>query len=133
LASGLSRHTRLQFFLRYWLPLIGYVGLIFTLSAQPNLRPPLSFENSDKLMHLLEYGGLGLVLFPLVRASNPARSALFTAVFALVCGLTIGAADENFQRTIPGRACDLFDWFADGTGVALAQFATFLWWRSRGE
>jgi VanZ family protein len=133
LASGSSRHARLEFFLRYWLPVIGYVALIFTLSAQPHLRPPLQFTNSDKVMHLGEYGMLGLLLFPLVRASNPARTLVFTGLFALACGMTIAAADENFQRLIPGRMCDVFDWVADSAGLALAQLARVAWARAGGR
>ena len=118
-----------MFFLRYWLPLIGYVGLIFTLSAQPYLHPPLQFHNSDKLMHLLEYGGLGVLLISMLRASNPARAMWISVALAVACGMAIGAGDENFQRLTPGRSCDLFDWFADSTGVVLAQCAAWVWAR----
>jgi len=131
LASGLSRHPNLLFFLRYWLPLIGYVGLIFTFSAQPNLPAPLPFENGDKICHLVEYGGLGVLLIAMLRASNPRRHVLVSSLLAVAGGLAIGAGDENFQRLIPGRQCDLYDWIADGTGVVLAQLAAFVWARLR--
>jgi VanZ family protein len=133
LASGHHRHPGLLFFLRYWLPLLCYVGLIFTLSAQPYLKPPLHFHESDKLMHTLEYGGLGVLLLSMLRASNPARPRLVSALLAVTCGMTIGAGDEQFQRLIPGRMCDLFDWLADSSGVVLAQLAAFAWWRLRGK
>ncbi len=129
MASGLHRHPGLLFFLRYWLPLLGYVGLIFTLSAQPYLQPPLHFHESDKLMHLLEYGGLGVLLISMLRASNPARPPAVSALMAVACGMAIGAADENFQRAIPGRVCDLHDWFADSAGVVLAQLGALAWAR----
>jgi VanZ family protein len=131
LASGLYRQPRLLFFLRYWLPLIGYVGLIFTLSAQPNLQPPLHFQNSDKLMHLLEYGGLGVLLLSMLRASNPARAMWISVLLAVACGTAIAAVDENFQRTTPGRMCDVTDWLADSAGVVLAQCAAWVWARFR--
>ena len=131
MASGIYRHPRLLFFLRYWMPLIGYVGLIFTLSAQPNLQPPLHFQNSDKLMHLLEYGGLGVLLLAMLRASNPSRVLWFSVVLTIVCGMTIAAGDENFQRLTPGRQCDLYDWFADSTGIVLAQGVAWLWARAQ--
>jgi VanZ family protein len=130
LASGLHRHPRLLFFLRYWLPLLGYVGLIFTLSAQPYLQSPLHFHNSDKLIHASEYFGLGVLLLSMLRASNPARPRGFSALMALACGMTIAAGDENFQRLIPGRQCDFFDWLADSIGVLLALGAAWVWARA---
>lgn len=131
MASGLHRHPRLLFFLRYWLPLIGYVGLIFTLSAQPRLQAPLRFQNSDKIIHAFEYAGLGVLLLAMLRASNPRRPIVASALLAVLAGMSIGAIDENFQRAIPGRMCDLVDWFADSTGVIVAQMAAYVWSRLR--
>src|SRR5262245_25865632 len=53
------RRTFFQLFLWFWMPVFTYLAVIFTLSAQPDLTPPTSFENSDKYWHMLEYGGLG--------------------------------------------------------------------------
>ena len=131
MASGLHGRPRLLFFLRYWLPLIGYVGLIFTLSAQPYLQSPLTFHNGDKIEHFCEYGGLGILLVAMLRAANPRQPRLFASFAAVAVGMVIAAADENFQRLIPGRQCDFYDWVADSTGVTLAQFAALLWSRLR--
>jgi VanZ family protein len=128
----LYRGSKLLFFLRYWLPLIGYVGLIFTLSAQPYLAPPLKFHNSDKLMHTLEYGGLGVLLISMLRSSNPKRARWASSLMAVLCGMSIAAADENFQRMIPGRMCDFTDWLADSGGLLLSQLSAWLWARSQG-
>jgi VanZ family protein len=118
-------------FLRYWLPLIVYVSLIFVLSAQPNLHPPLHFQNSDKLMHFGEYGVLGILLFRLVRSRSWGRRRDVAALAVLLAGMAIGVADERFQAFIPGRSCDLFDWLADSLGVGMAQLACLAWteWR----
>src|SRR5262245_47241611 len=50
LALAAPRHT----FVRYWLPVLTYVAMIFTLSAQPHLRPPFHFQNADKVVHMTE-------------------------------------------------------------------------------
>jgi VanZ family protein len=113
-------------FIRYWLPVLVYLTVIFSLSAQPNLKPPMSFQNSDKFWHVLEYGGLGLLLGRALRAGQFARAALVAAGVALAAGSLIGAADETFQRSIPGRESSAADWAADTAGVALAQGA-LLW------
>ena len=114
-----GRQTRL--FARYWLPLLAYVSLIFVLSAQPHLQPPFKFENSDKLMHLLEYGGLGILFARALRASFPERGWVFTSLLALGTGLAIAAGDEYFQSYIPGRESSVLDWLADGAGLTFAQ------------
>jgi len=113
----------------YWLPVLVYLTVIFSLSAQPNLRPPMEFRNSDKLWHLLEYGGLGLLLGRALRAGLAARPALAAAAGALVLTSLVGAADEIFQRTIPGRESSVLDWSADTVGAALAM--GFILWLAR--
>jgi VanZ family protein len=123
LASGGSGSRRSKLFVRYWLPVLGYVSVIFVLSAQPGLQSPLRFQNGDKVMHLLEYGGLGLLFARAVLASFPARPWVFVSLLALFTGLGIGAGDEYFQSYIPGRESSVFDWLADGTGLTLAQLA----------
>lgn len=114
---------RTAVFLRYWLPVLAYVSLIFALSAQQGLQPPVKFQNSDKLAHMLEYGVLGWLLVRALRAVMPKRSWVFTTMLALGLGLCIGAGDEFFQSFIPGRTSTVFDWLADGTGLTLSQLA----------
>ena len=129
MAGGSTRPSGL--FLKYWLPLLAYVALIFTLSAQPHLSPPMHFQNADKVCHLGEYGVLGLLLFRLVRAMHWARRRDVAALLVLAIGMAIGGMDERFQSIIPGRSCDVLDWLADSLGVALAQVVSLAWteWR----
>jgi VanZ family protein len=123
LKSGGTGSDRSRLFARYWLPVLAYVSLIFILSAQPHLQPPLRFQNSDKVMHLLEYGVLGLLFARALRASFPGRGWVFTSMLALGIGLGVGAGDEYFQSFVPGRESTVFDWLADGTGLTFAQLA----------
>ncbi|MFN8587653.1 MAG: VanZ family protein [Candidatus Eisenbacteria bacterium] len=123
MANGGPGQENFRFFLRWWLPALAYVAVIFTLSAQERLAPPFHFQNSDKVMHLLEYGGLGLLLARAIRASLPGRSWLETALVTAAVGLAIGACDEKFQSYVPGRESSVFDWFADATGITFAQIA----------
>ncbi len=127
MANGRTRQETSRLVLRYWLPVLAYVSVIFILSAQPHLKPPLHFQNSDKLMHLLEYGGFGLLLARAVRATLPQHAFLVTSLLTLALGMAIGAGDERFQALIPGRECSLLDWFADSTGLTFAQlvYVTF--------
>jgi VanZ family protein len=109
------------FFLSYWLPVLLYLTIIFFLSAQPSLTPPLQFANSDKLYHVGEYFGLGILLVRAIRASSPSMRVLNAALVALCLGIVVGTSDEMFQSTVPGRQSDAFDLMADTAGVLLAQ------------
>jgi len=109
-------------FIRYWLPVLVYVTLIFTLSAQPYLKPPIRFPvMSDKIYHLGEYGVFGLLLSRAVRASLRVPLPIAAAMMTLALGVLIGAADETFQSFIPGRESSIYDLLADTIGVGLAQ------------
>ena len=108
-------------FVRYWLPVLVYVLLIVVLSAQPGLRPPASFKEADKLAHILEYFGLGLLLARAWTATLPPRRLMLPIVFALVTGVGIGTGDELFQLTIPGRDSSVYDLIADTIGLLIAQ------------
>jgi len=117
-----------------WLPVFAYVALIFTLSAQPRLTPPFTFQNSDKLMHLLEYGGLGVLLARAIRRSWPWRTVASAAFTTLCIGLAIAACDELFQSTVPGRDATVFDWYADGFGLVISQLIVLAFGRiTRGD
>ena len=110
-------------FFRYWLPVLAYVGLIFVVSAQPRLRPPVSFQNADKFAHVIEYGILGFLLVRARRGDGPTRDPLGDGMFALAIGLAVGASDESFQAMVPGRESSVRDFLADGCGLVLAQIA----------
>jgi VanZ family protein len=106
-----------------WLPVLVYLTIIFTLSAQPNLASPFPFRNGDKVAHTLEYGGLGVLLVRAVRSRRGWDRPLAGGLLALVIGLVIAAADEKFQSFIPGRDSSVFDWMADAGGLILGQLA----------
>jgi VanZ family protein len=108
-------------FLRYWLPVLVYVAAIITLSAQPRLRPPVEFQNADKLYHVLEYLVLGVLLARAFRATSPADRPVRPVILAVVVGVAFGAFDEYFQSFVPGRISSVRDLIADAVGVTFAQ------------
>jgi len=116
-------------FARYWLPVLAYVGVIFYLSAQPHLQSPFGFAQGDKLAHLLEYGGLGVLLHRALRGTTDLGRPASTALVAVTIGMVIGLGDELFQRHVPGRESSAFDFFADTVGLSLAQLVALLFGR----
>jgi len=122
LALAAPRHT----FIRYWLPVVAYIAMIFTLSAQPNLKVPFHFQNADKVIHMSEYCGLGILVVRALRTVPRLQSAVVAGLVAIMIGVGIGASDELFQSTVPGRDSDVFDWIADSIGVTMAQ-VIYIW------
>lgn len=122
----LNRDRRDPRFVRYWLPVLLYVGLIFAVSSLPRLEPPIRLHDGDKLAHVLEYGVLGYLLVRALRSTARWAAPLAGGLLALTIGLGIGAADELYQATIPGRDSTVHDWVADATGLLLAQMAYLL-------
>ena len=108
-------------FLLYWLPVLLYLTVILVLSAQPYLTPPLELPNSDKVMHVLEYFGLGVLVVRALRATMRITLPLVAALLALSFGILVGTGDEYFQSFVPGRQSSPFDLLADTAGLILAQ------------
>ena len=108
-------------FLRYWLPVLVYLTVIFVASAQPYLRPPFEFRNSDKIWHVLEYLGFGLLVVRALRATMRLTVPLAAALIALSVGIVVGAGEEYLQSFVPGRVSSPLDLLADAVGLALAQ------------
>ena len=111
--------------LRYWLPVVVYVGLIFTASSLHNVGPSL-FPNMDKLEHMLEYGLFGLLLGRAFRFTVGGKRGLWWAVGTVLVGSAVGALDEFYQSFVPGRDSDIHDWMADSFALLLAVLFTQL-------
>jgi len=117
-------------FLRYWLPALIYVAVIFTISAQPGLRAPLEFRNSDKLYHLLEYLLLGVLIARVLANLRPAARPLPAGLMAVAIAALIATSDELFQSTVARRQSSVYDGVADTLGAALGVLI-FWYWRAR--
>ena len=111
-------------FVWYWLPVILYAILIFTLSSLPVRLPSPSFGSFDKLLHFIGYGFYAWLWYRAMRSgslfSSPAGAAIATV---LICS-TIGGIDEIYQGFYAYRDSDLYDVLADGAGaLVIASFA----------
>lgn len=107
-----------------WVPVALYVLLILIVSSIPRLTVP-GFSGSDKIAHLGEYGILGLLAR---RAVNLPKTRGW--IIAVAIGVIIGAGDEIYQRTVPGRSSSAFDWMADtiGAGSGAAVWSVLAAW-----
>lgn len=103
-------------------PAAVWAVLLLVLGAQARLHPPdivlpLSLP-IDKVAHFAMYGVLGgLAAWGWRRAGRWPSPILL-----ILGGILVGAMDELHQASLPHRAAEWGDWFADIAGI----FAGFL-------
>jgi VanZ family protein len=101
-----------------------YVCLIFGLSSIRGLQVPGSFPFMDKVAHLMEYSLFGLLVGRAIRFTMSGSSRVAMSIAAISVGAFVGMCDEIYQRFVPGRSSDVFDWLTDVTAVTLAVVIT---------
>ena len=106
-------------FLRYWLPVLVYVAIIFAMSSVANLTPPVDFKHADKAAHLIEYTVLGFLLVRAFYGAGAFDSLGACGLLAMNGGIVTGIADEIFQAGVPGRVSSASDFHVDALGVLL--------------
>lgn len=130
----LARTTSLTVgILRYWLPVVVYVAVIFTVSSVANLAPPVRWSNADKLAHLSEYAALGFLLARAYDGTAVMSSRIANMLLAMITGLLTGTLDELWQIHVPGRVSSHLDFLADAAGILIGQLLYSLWARRPGR
>lgn len=112
LCGGRAYHRTVRGpFVRNWLPVLLWAGLIFALSSVPDLGTGLGGWDLvlRKIAHVAEYAVLGALL---ARATARANLA-----FAL--GTLYAISDEIHQSFVPGRAGSPLDVAIDAVGVTI--------------
>ncbi|UCF79394.1 MAG: VanZ family protein [Candidatus Eiseniibacteriota bacterium] len=116
----------LSAFLRLWLPVLGYVTLIFALSSTSGLPGTKLFPHMDKAAHFVEYAILGFLVGRAFRHSGVYFITRFWLGLAIVAALAVGFVDEWYQATVPGRERSALDFLADAAGAAFGQIALLI-------
>jgi VanZ family protein len=120
-----------------WGPVLAWMTLIFTLSAQSQLPSPgqrwLDFV-MEKSAHAFEFSVLAALVARALEGTGSSRRR----VFLLAVGLSwlYALSDEFHQRFVPGRNADWSDIVADWLGASLGA-GLYLWgwvaWRRKHE
>jgi len=108
--------------IRYWLPVLFFMGFIFFMSSRRGEDIPSVFLYQDIVFHFGIYAMLGWSFGRAVFFEKPAL-----AFFKIVCrcgifGLLYGISDEYHQRFVSGRTCDVFDVSIDTVGSIMGGF-----------
>lgn len=121
------RWLRRQPLLYLWLPVVAWMGLIYYLSAQPELPQPYPGWADlliSSLAHVFVFGVLAVLW---VRALGLRRNAW---LLAFTVTLLYALSDEFHQAFVPGRHPDLWDLACDAFGAAIGLTFWF-WWDRR--
>ncbi|GAG83877.1 unnamed protein product [marine sediment metagenome] len=107
-------------FIKYWLPVYLFAGLIFFLSSLPELpQPPLKFPFLDKIGHLLEYALFGYLLKRGFSNSPRPKLSSYSSFLAVLTAFLYGVSDEIHQIFVPTRNPEVLDLLFDGIGAVL--------------
>lgn len=114
----------------FFLPSAFYYALIFFLSSK-NYQVKVDILFFDKIIHLIEFAGLGFLLslgFFMFNLS-------FRSKFFLVAtsGIILAILDEIHQFFVPLRSMEAWDLAADVAGIVLGFFVfKFFYVRKKG-
>ena len=118
-------------FLWRWLPPLAWMGLIYYLSAQPDLphAPDPSLDTVlKKTAHALVYGMLAWLY---LRALSPrVRDRTILRLLAVGLAVAYALSDEYHQTFVPGRNGRVLDVVVDGVG-AYGAMRLWGWWERR--
>jgi VanZ family protein len=112
--------------LRRWIPAVLWTAVLFALSSQPALPVDLG-SGLDKVAHFGAYAVLGVLLGHALHARSGGL------LLAILIGSTLGALDEVYQDTIPGRTTEVLDWVADTAGVITGVLVHLFFARLHGR
>ena len=89
-----------------------YIAVIAVVSFVPGETVSPYFSLNDKLLHMLMFGVLGFLTALSVRK--------YAIVWAVLIIVAAAGLSEGFQRFIPGREADIWDFISDiGGGMIL--------------
>ncbi len=109
-------------FYLYWLPVIVWAILIFSLSSFSTfpkaVQPVFSF---DKLAHAIEYAVFSFLLARAFGNSKKVNFRKYFRILAVVCAIVYGMTDELHQYFVPMRTASFIDLIYDSIGALIGN------------
>ena len=110
-------------FLKFWLPVIVWAGVIFFLSSIPDLKTELKEDFIlRKIAHVTEFAILTFLLFRAIVVDKPGRAIIYSLVLALFYAFS----DEFHQLFVKGRQCSFRDVGIDSIGILITVFLCYI-------
>lgn len=107
--------------IKYWLPVLGCMGLIFYASSLEGRDIPPLFPFQDIVFHLAAYSALGFSFSRALKNSYTDITLSKLIVFTIIFGTIYGISDEWHQAFVPYRTVSGLDVFIDGVGAFLGS------------
>jgi VanZ family protein len=115
-----------KFFFYYWLPLLLYCVLIYSLSSDKYpVNVPKSFS-ADKFIHFFAYAFLGLLIIRAFATLRIKENIVFLIIISTLLSTLYGLSDEMHQYFVPYRCADVKDVYADLLGSAFGVYVYYL-------
>lgn len=110
--------------------LIIYWPLLFVFAHVPIPKVVREADVSDKSLHFLAYLVLVFLLWFTVSDGRKVSWRRVLPWLVLLIMAVYGVIDEWLQSYVPGRSCDVWDFFADTTSIltGLVIFSIFSFW-----
>ncbi|MFC1479336.1 VanZ family protein [Planctomycetota bacterium] len=91
--------------------ILAYIGVISAVSFIPGEALSSVVSLNDKLLHMLMFGVLGFLAALSIRK--------YAVVWAVLIIVATAGLTEGFQRFVPGREADIWDFVSDVAGGIL--------------
>jgi len=110
-------------FIKLWVPVFCWCGLIFYLSSIPNLTTGWGTWDFilRKIAHMAEYFILVFLLYRAFKGSFN-LPAFYLTIWPLVISFLYAVSDEFHQSFVPTRDPSLKDVFIDSVGIIVFYF-----------
>jgi VanZ family protein len=107
-------------FFYYQFPWLFLMMIIFIQSSIGSLKlPDIEFEFTDKLLHFIVFGTLGILIARGFRNLSNKRINENYLSLTIIISILYGASDEIHQYLVPGRYSSFEDWIADVLGIII--------------
>ena len=104
---------------RTWM-LIFYIIIILFLSIQQfNTSKTISLVGFDKVVHFIEYMGLGFLMINMLMINKMSKKKWY---LSMIFFLIFPGIDEILQSFIPSRTPDIYDYYADILGCFMGAY-----------
>lgn len=113
-------------------PWIAWMAVITIQSSYRGLAiPDLGVTYSDKILHFLVFGFLGLLITRGMRHSKIKFFKTKPMLTAIILGCLFALSDEIHQSFVPARSAEVMDWVADFMGIVFFSYLYSLWCKRR--